>query len=183
MHVTPSLKTIGVLMVVLALVGFLTYSYIAPGGMFADLQNDLKAIDPGDESAYTDLDGNHFDLGEFKGKPLVVNAWATWMPFSQSELSLLSNVQEEYAGDLTVLAINRMEDTPVIRAYLALYGLVNMPVRIVRDPTDNFYKAVGGYAMPETVFYRADGTIYMHKRGVLTEDELRTALDGLVSSE
>lgn len=176
---TQHYTTVLVLVGILALSAFITYERLSPGGMFAELQNDLKAIEPPPDAAYTDLEGNPLSLERFKGKPLIINSWATWMPFSAQELSLLERIKSEYGDRIDILAINRMEDRPVLHAYRAQYGLSGNVI-MVSDPTDNFYVAVGGYAMPETVFYRSDGTILFHKRGVLTEDELRSAIDALL---
>lgn len=165
-------RILGVLLGVLVVLGFLTYSFTAPGGMFSGLQNDLKAIEPEADAGYTTLDGVPIELSEFKGKPIIVNAWATWMPFSKDELTLLTALHAEYGERISIIAMNRMETALTIRSYLALYGIPES-ITFLLDPKDSFYRAVSGYAMPETVFYRKDGTILTHKRGVLTEAELR----------
>lgn len=172
MHILNTrVKVIGVLLGVLAVLGFLTYSFISPYGIFSGLSNDLKNIEPPIEAAYTDLDGNAVLLSSMKGKPLIVNSWATWMPFSKDELALLNDVKKQYGDSIEILAINRMEDKEFIKSFLSTYA-IERTITLLTDPTDNFYKAIQGYAMPETVFYRDDGTLMMHKRGVLTRDEL-----------
>ncbi len=174
-------KAIVILLGVIVVLGFLTYSFISPYGMFSDLQNDLKTIEPEEGAEYTDLDGNPVDLATFKGKPLVINAWATWIPFSQTELPLLIQAKETYGDKITILAINRMEETIRIRSFLETFAIPSDRILFLNDPTDYFYRATGGYAMPETIFYRADGTIEMHKRGVLTQEELTATIDALLA--
>ncbi len=164
----------------LCIAGFLTYSFTSPRGLFSDLPNDLKSIEPSPEFSYTDLEGNTVALSDFKGKPLVVNSWATWIPFSAQELPLMSAIAKEYEGKVTVLAINRMQDKSFIRAYLDT--LPERPeLQFLVDPNDTFYKAVGGTAMPETVFYNADGVIVHHFKGVISADELRNTMAALVA--
>ena len=174
-------KAILILLGVLAVLGFLTYSFISPYGMFSDLQNDLKTIEPEEGAEYTDLDGNPVDLATFKGKPLIVNAWATWIPFSQTELPLLIQAKETYGDEITILAINRMEETIRIRSFLSTFAISENTILFLTDPTDYFYRVTGGYAMPERIFYRPDGTIEMHKRGVLTKEELSATIDTLLA--
>ena len=173
------LTLIGLVSIVCAL-GFFAYLRLSPSGLLADLKNDLKTIAPEESASYTDLDGNAVDIRKFKGKPLIVNAWASWMPFSQTELPLLIKSQETYGDRITILAINRMEDRVKIRAFLSTFSIPESIV-FLADPTDFFYRAVGGYAMPETVFYRSDGTIAEHKRGVLTEEELKEKIELLLA--
>lgn len=165
------MKTISMLTAIVILCAFLTYSFVSPKGFFSRLQGDLKNIEPAAEFAYTDLDGNTVLLSSVKGKPLVVNSWATWMPFSKDELILLNELKKQHGDKLEILAINRMEDREFIKSYLSTFGIERI-VTFLTDPSDTFYKAISGYAMPETVFYTYDGTISFHKRGVLTEDEI-----------
>ncbi len=178
-YLRDNARVLAVLCGVLAVLGFLTYSFTAPGGMFSGLQNDLKAIEPEADAGYTTLDGAPVDLADFKGKPIIVNAWATWMPFSKDELALLTALHSEYGDRMVIIAMNRMETALTVRSYLALYG-IGESITFLLDPKDSFYRAVSGYAMPETVFYRKDGTLLAHTRGVLTEAELRVYAEELL---
>lgn len=178
-YLRDNAKVVGGMFIALLILGFLTYSFVAPGGMFSGLQNDLKAIETEAGVSYTDLDGVSVDLDELKGKPLIINSWATWMPFSKDELNLLAELKNSYGDRVEVVAMNRMEEVGTVRAYLATYGIPET-LRFLLDPADSFYKAVGGYAMPETLFYRSDGTLFTHKRGVLTREELEGYVGALV---
>ncbi len=172
-------KTIVTILIVLAVAGFLTYSYTSKTGIFSDLQNDLKLVDTDVPFSYTDLDGNSIDLEQFKGKPLIINAWATWIPFSQTELVLMNEIQKKYGDTITVIAMNRMENIEVIKSYLSVFQIPR-DILFIADTTDHFYKVVGGYAMPETLFYTSDGVLTMHTRGVLTEAELATYTEAII---
>jgi thiol-disulfide isomerase/thioredoxin len=160
-----------VIVLILVVFGISTFLIVSPYSPFTGLQNDLKAIEPSLEASYTDLDGNPVLLSSFKGKSIVVNSWASWMPFSKDELMLLNERKRQHGDSLHILAINRMEDKEFIKSYLSALA-IDRDILYLTDPTDNFYRAISGYAMPETVFYRKDGTLSAHKRGVLTEQEL-----------
>lgn len=177
---TPTVRTIGILVLVVTLFGLVTYSFVSPKGLFSGLKNDLKVIDPAtEELAYTDLDGNRVLLSSVKGKPLIINSWATWMPFSKDELAMLNELKKEYGDRVTILAINREEDKEFIKSYLAQFG-ISQDIMILVDPGDTFYKGIGGYAMPETVFYHDNGIIAVHKRGVLTMEELKSNIENIL---
>lgn len=172
-------KVILVLLCALFVLGFLTYSIVSPRGFLSGLSDDLAAINPSPESAYIDLEGNKIDLTTYKGKVLIINSWASWSPFSEAELKGLSELQKKYStDDVVILAINRMESTPTIHAYLGFIGRPENLVYVV-DTTDNFYKAVGGFAMPETIVYTKDGAIAHHARGVLNSTELEALVASL----
>ncbi len=170
---------IGILVVLLVVATFLTYSFTSPQGMFSGLSNDLKVIEREDGTTYTDLDGNPVSLVSYKGKPLVINAWASWIPFSESELKMLSNVKMKLGDSVTIIAINRMEDVGTVKAYLEYIGNPE-GIIFLADYTDTFYKEIEGYAMPETVFYNEDGVILTRKRGVLTEAELESSIQMII---
>lgn len=174
--------TILILFLVVVVLGVVTYSFTAPQGIFSGLSNDLKVIENKEGTTYTDLDGTPVSLLDYKGTPLIINAWASWIPFSQEELKLLAKIKNTYGDSIVVLAINRKEDIPTIKAYLDFIGKQE-GIIFLNDPSDNFYKAVQGYAMPETVFYNADGVIVSHKRGVLTEAELDSFASVLVQNK
>lgn len=173
--------TIAILVLVLALLGFFVYERLSPHGIFAGLQNDLKTIQT-ESVSYLDIEGNVVDLTQFKGRPLIINSWASWVPFSKDELKLLEGVQDLYGEKIVILAINRKEDTAVIKSYLSAMGISGKVLFLV-DPIDNFYNVIGGFATPETVFYNSDGTMREHKRGVLTESELYGYIDALIAHQ
>ncbi len=51
------------------------------------------------------------------------------------------------------------------------------------DKTDSFYTSIGGFAMPETVFYDSKGSIVFHKRGSMDLAEMKGHLDELLALE
>ena len=152
---------------------------ISPYSPLSGLHNDLKNIDPVESQSYTDLDGNIVDLSAFAGKPLVINSWATWMPFSKDELVALGVAQATYGDAVKIIAINRMEDKAVVRSYFSTYGISESNVLILIDPADTFYKSISGYAMPETALYAFDGKIVNHIRGVFVKEELYALIDSI----
>lgn len=182
MYIQQYWKVICILLGILSVCGFLTYSFISPHGIFSGLSNDLKGIETREGFSYTDLNGNIVDLEAFKGKPLIINSWATWIPFSSTELPLLIRAQNDHKNELNILAINRMEQIGVIQSFLGTFAIPN-DIVFLSDPTDNFYKAVGGYAMPETVFYNSEGVLIAHKRGVLTEAELNEYITSVLKNK
>lgn len=172
-------RTLIVLCLIVLGVAFLTYQFVSVDGVFSDLKNDLKTIEPKAEGAYQNLNGEAVSLNEFKGKVLVVNSWATWTPFSKDELNVLSELQAKYSDKVTIIAINRKEQLPIIRGYLKAQNLNQEGLVYLYDPTDYFYTASGGHAMPETIVYAKDGTIQSHIRGTLNRVELEVLLNSL----
>lgn len=134
------------------------------------------------EAPYTDLAGNPISLDQYLGKILVVSSWASWSPFSQSELNQLAELAAQYKGqEIAFLAINRKETKEQAARYLQTLTAFDGVVMAL-DPRDYFYKAVDGYAMPEVVVYNKRGEIVKHFRGPAPKLEIITILDSLLSA-
>lgn len=132
---------------------------------------------------YTDLNGNEVFLDQYLGKILVVATWASWSPFSQTDLQTLSDLSSEYSSEEVIfLAINRKETKEQAARYLASIPEVSGVV-LVLDPTDRYYGAVGGYAMPEAIIYNQRGEIISHLRGVAPKNDIKTTIETIKNSQ
>ena len=99
-------------------------------GVFA---GELKSVppSPAHELALKDVDGREHALGQYKGKVVVVNFWATWCPPCVEEMPSLQRLQDRLGRDgLVVLAVSIGDSEEKIRDFLA-----RVPVRftILRD--------------------------------------------------
>ena len=119
-----------------------------------------------------DYDGNIQTLQEFGDKILIVNSWAVWCPFCRNELPDFALLQKEFSNEIKVIAIDRAESLEKVRNFTDEIGISNDIVFLL-DKKDNFYKNIGGFSMPETVFIDNNGTIVFHKRGPLTLEEMK----------
>ncbi len=134
-------------------------------------------------ATYTNIEGEPISLTDYRGQVLVVNSWASWCPFCVRELPDLATVAQEYAEQgVTVLAINRSESAPQVKSYLRTVGNTDGVV-IVLDEADAYYKFIGGFSMPETVFYDRAGNVIEHKRGFMSLDEMRTKLEAALVTD
>lgn len=134
------------------------------------------------ESPYVDKNGNGVSLEGNLGKVIVVNSWASWSPFSVEELQSLNQFALEYKDkNVVVIAVNRKETKEQAERFLStLPPLDNL--QIVIDTKDFFYGAVGGYAMPETVFYDSRGTIIEHRQGAVSLEDTKRIIDSIIST-
>lgn len=131
-------------------------------------QSDLEKLGP---IALTDYNGNAVSLADFRGTPLILNAWATWCPFCKQELPDFAALQEEFPA-IKVVAIDRQESLRQAKGYTDDINITER-MTFLLDPGDDFYRSIGGFSMPETIFVNASGTIAFHKRGPMTLSEMR----------
>lgn len=165
--------TLGVIIAVLVMAALVTLWVQRNAEREASLIDNADALIASEATPYTDLEGNPFSFTQFQGKVRVVNSWASWCPFCVKELTDFEQLASEFAADdVVVIAINRKESKEQARKFLNTLGSFEKTVFVV-DITDAFYKTIGGFSMPETVFYDSKGNIIVHKRGVMSLEEMR----------
>lgn len=134
-----------------------------------------------DSVFYTDIKGNKISLEQYLGKVLIVTSWASWTPFSTTELASVSELSTLYSQDKVVfLAINRKETREQAERFVNTIPTLNSSLILVLDTRDHFYTSIGGYAMPETVLYDKKGNIIEHIHGTLNKDKLKEKIDSLL---
>ena len=81
-------------------------------------------------------------------------------------------MQSELGEKIVILAINRGEPLSLAKNFTDRFGVTGSLIFLM-DPADSFYKAIGGYTMPETLFVDKEGNVVDHKRGPMKLNEIR----------
>lgn len=124
-------------------------------------------------------EGADVRLASFKNRVLIVTAWASWCPYCKTEIEHLAAATESFKGDVQVVGINRAESLADAKVFSdALVGAAG--VQFFLDPNDSFYKEMGGYAMPETLFIDPYGHVLFHQRGPMAEELVRQKVADLL---
>ena len=127
---------------------------------------------------FENYDGEEISSESFLGKPHILNSWAIWCPFCVKELTDFAQLQEEFGDAITVVSINRAESLSRAKSYTDDLGATDK-MTFLMDPGDKFYKAIGGFSMPETLFVNGEGEIVRHKRGFMNLAEMQQAIHDL----
>ncbi|HBY95207.1 MAG: TlpA family protein disulfide reductase [Ardenticatenaceae bacterium] len=125
------------------------------------------------------LDGGKASLADFRGKPVLLNFWASWCGPCRAEMPAIQRVATRHADDgLVVLLINQAEDSDTIYSYLDSIG-VRAPVLL--DPEGAASTAYRVRALPTTFFIARDGKVQdMTIGGPMTEAYLETRIESLL---
>jgi thiol-disulfide isomerase/thioredoxin len=112
--------------------------------------------DPMPDVAFFTPDNETVQLEDFKGKPLLVNLWATWCGPCVIELPTLEALAERESERLQVLVISQdTQKTAEVAPFLKERGLENLAPYV--DPENNLGFAYATGVIPTTVLYDAKG--------------------------
>ena len=92
-----------------------------------------------------DVQGYQRLLQQYKGKPLLINFWATWCEPCRDEYPLLNELAKQYAPQgLKVVGVSLDQDGDLIlmRRFLARYKPVFPNYRKKKGEEDTFVKVV-----------------------------------------
>lgn len=126
-----------------------------------------------------DYNGKTVSLADFAGKPVVVNSWAAWCPFCRQELPDFAAAQKEFGDKVVIISIDRAEGLGTAKKYSDELNVTDSLIFLL-DPSDSFYKSIGGFSMPETIFVDKDGFIREHKRGPMDLNEIRQKIEKIL---
>ena len=130
-----------------------------------------------------DFDGIAHKLSDFRGKPVILNFWASWCGPCASEMPEFQSFYEQYGEDIHFVLVNltdgHQETVASASAFLEENGYT-LPVYYDTD-IDAAMK-YGVSAVPVSYFIDAEGYFAAWAEGALSEDMLRQGVDLLLKN-
>lgn len=126
-----------------------------------------------------DMSGKDVRLADFKGKPILINFWATWCGPCKAEIPTFIELAEKYkSNDFTVLGVS-IDDSPELLQQFAQRYKVNYPL-LVGDTHDDLLEAYdAAIAVPVSWLIRRDGTVAAKKIGPGSREWFETQVKAL----
>lgn len=161
------------------------------GGIRTRVQGASKGVAPrvgytAPNFALPALDGGQLELQQFRGRPVLLNFWATWCPPCREEMPILEQLyRERREQGFVVLAVSIDEPAfvnevgPYIQRGSPQTGAYTFPVALdTKRQVAEQYKLLG---LPVSFFIDRDGIIREMQLGGMNRqlvlEKLRTILD------
>lgn len=148
---------------------------------------DTQSQDSGDtESAgaapdftLTDLDGKKVSLSDFRGQYVYLNFWASWCSPCKGEMPDIEKMHKEFKEEgLVVLAVDMGEGKAEVEEFIKSSGYT---FRVLLDPDQSAAEKYGVTAIPASYFIDRDGNIAEKKVGALSEEQMRTIIQQMMT--
>lgn len=133
---------------------------------------------PAPDFTMLDYDGNEVKLSDLKGKPVVLNFWASWCGPCKSEMPDFDEIYQEYKGKISFMMVNLtdgvQETMDSAKQYVEGQGY-SFPVYF--DTKSEGAIAYGVYSIPTTFFIDANGDVVAYASGALSREGLQKGID------
>ena len=134
-------------------------------------QEQTKVLAP--DFTVVDSNGREVKLSDFRGKPIVVNFWASWCGPCKSEMPDFDAVYQRMGDDIHFLMVNMTdgyrETLASAKEFIANSGY-NFPVYY--DTQSSAAMAYGVSALPTTYFFDAEGHAVAYAMSAISEETL-----------
>jgi thiol-disulfide isomerase/thioredoxin len=130
----------------------------------------------------TTLDGTTLDSATFRGRPTVINAWATWCGPCQQEQPALVRLAKRYGSRVRFVGIDFNDDQAAAKRWVG--PQYHVPYPSYFDPsgrTAHLLKYPLG--LPDTYVVDANGVIRWAIYGRTDEDELGGVIDQVLAAQ
>ena len=110
-------------------------------------------------ASFADTSGRPVALGQFRGRVIVANFWATWCAPCIEELPSLDQFQRELANQgVVVLGVSVDKDE---KAYKRFLDRAKVSFLTARDPDNTINAEYGTFKYPESYIINRDGKVVM----------------------
>lgn len=144
--------------------------------------SELQIGDEAIDFTLADFDGQNVSLSDFRGRPVIINLWATWCPPCRIEMPELQAAYDKYQEQgLVILALDNDEPVEVGRAFFYdEMGLTFTPLVDTHASVAMTYSGLG--VLPTSYFVDPQGIITAIHRGPMSVEQIDGYLDEMLAS-
>jgi cytochrome c biogenesis protein CcmG/thiol:disulfide interchange protein DsbE len=127
----------------------------------------------------TDLDGNMYTMDRLKGKPVLINFWASWCEPCRKEMPDLIKLYGQYKDRIEIVAVNvtARDSSEPVQAFVQEYRL---PFPVLLDNKGEVADQYHIAPIPTTYFVDKNGVIAERQVGVTDYAALEAKINRLL---
>lgn len=148
-----------------------TFELVTPAtaGILGDIGNVQLEQEAPDFTLPT-LTGTDIKLSDLRGRPVLLNFWATWCAPCRVEMPELEAAYQSHTADkLAIIAINREETAALVEPFVTEMGLT---FDIALDEKAEISNLYGVFNMPTSYFLDGSGRVVAIHRGPMSEQQI-----------
>jgi len=139
-------------------------------------------LNPARDFTVQNANGEWVNLSDFRGKPVIINFWATWCGPCKSELPAFDAAYQTHGDKVNFLMVNltdgTRETTEKVNSFIEKNGYT-FPVLF--DSKSSGAMTYSVYSIPLTVFVDAKGNLLGSHTGAMSAKTLEEYIDTLLT--
>jgi len=131
--------------------------------------------------AFLDRQGNTVKLSDFRGKPVVLNMWASWCPPCVGEMPDFEQAYLDYGSDINFIMLNSTDgQRETIEIATQFVNEQGFTFPLYFDAMEEGFIAYNANSIPRTFFIDADGNLLGSQVGSMSASKLRNNIEQMI---
>jgi cytochrome c biogenesis protein CcmG, thiol:disulfide interchange protein DsbE len=114
----------------------------------------------------------------YSGQPLVINFWASWCEPCHAEAPALEAAWQQHQSEVQFIGINTLDHNEKAANQFVTDYNISFPVGMDKKNTVGIDYAI--FSVPETFFFKRDGSLSHRQIGPITPQELQQRLEEIL---
>lgn len=149
-----------------------------------DEQTEIKFEDIVSGTTFYTVDGEELTFNDFKGKPIVLNLWASWCPPCREEIPNFEEMYKVYGDDVQFIMMSMQDgerETPESAMYFVNENSYDLPFYF--DSRQEVFYNFSVTALPMTYFISSDLLEIESYTGLITTQRLEEKIQDLIKED
>ncbi len=146
--------------------------------------SDKEESNPAPDFTVYDIDGKGVKLSDMKGKPTIVNFWASWCGPCKMEMPDFEEAYKKYGDKMNFMMVNltdgASETMKSAKKYIDSQGYT-FPVYYDTESMAAYNYSV--YSIPMTCFIDAEGSFVAYAQSAISADTLQEGIDMIYTED